>query len=513
MPRLIHSILFITLSLTIQAADYFVSNRHGNDKNDGRSPQSPWRSLNKLNTSTFQPGDTIHLESDTTYRGTLTLKDSGSKKHPITLTNYGKGAKPHINALGNSPAAVHIKNAQGWIIKNLHLSNTGKTKRWLRYGIFIENTSLPTATFFHLNNLTISEVNGRPEKDKNAAAAIRFLADGKSKTRFDSILIEHCHVINCSRNGIIVHGGALRGPHWNPSTNIIIRHNLIEGVGGDGILTTSSKGPLVEWNVMRKCPPLGEAGAAAAGMWPWACDDAVFQFNEVSGHQAWNDAQAYDCDYSCKNTLFQYNLSYNNHGGFMLICSPGQPKHASWLTENALNHGSVVRYNLSINDGLRTIGHKNYFSPTFSLSGDSTHNTQIYKNLIIIPQKPHPQIDSNLIAFNKWGRGTAQNTTFQNNVFVVLNKQQATFHFDPSIKNLTLSNNIFYGDVDPIKNSKEITQSNNTFSAHIPKKVSLSGPKEELKLLHDFLKQKGNPQEKEGIKIDWNPTQNPSPNK
>jgi len=38
---------------------FFVSNASGDDSFDGLSPQSPWRSLGKVNAADLQPGDKV----------------------------------------------------------------------------------------------------------------------------------------------------------------------------------------------------------------------------------------------------------------------------------------------------------------------------------------------------------------------------------------------------------------------------------------------------------------------
>ncbi len=52
--------------------------------------------------------------------------------------------------------------------------------------------------------------------------------------------------------------------------------------------------PLIEYNVMRNCPDMLPDTEAAAGIWPWSCDNTLVQFNEVSGHKAPWDAQGFD---------------------------------------------------------------------------------------------------------------------------------------------------------------------------------------------------------------------------
>jgi hypothetical protein len=506
-PSSIRAILGVFLLATpiARAADYHVDSRTGNDANPGTQSNRPWKSLAKVNATTFQPGDRILFVAGSRYTGILSPKGRGEKEKPIRIDRYGHGPLPLIEAQGAHPAAVHLKNVDYWEVRNLELSNTGPTPTAGRYGILISNDLIPVARHFILQDLLVRDVNGAVKKQPGASAAIFVTQEGKPERRFDGILIAGNTIRNCSRNGIVIQGGPLRGANWNPSTRVIIRNNLIEGVGGDGILPTACKAPLVEWNVMRECTRLGEEGGAAAGMWPWACDDALFQFNEVSGHKAWIDAQAYDCDYSCRNTTYQFNLSYDNEGGFMLVCSPGI-RGKGWLKENALNHDSRVQYNLSINDGSRTTGGKqHYFSPTFSITGNSTQNTLIQGNIIILPRKPDPRMDTRLFHFGTWGGKSAVNTRIIQNTFVLPDGQKGTFGVDPTARGTVIEQNTFYGTVAPPAASKHLIDIDNRFLNTTPTEVTLPGPAEKLATFQKFLATKGNPQEKQGIKIKWLP--------
>jgi hypothetical protein len=55
-------ILALLLSCSpLWAATYYVDNcvSVGNDRNNGASTSTPWLTMNKVNTSTFYPGDSI----------------------------------------------------------------------------------------------------------------------------------------------------------------------------------------------------------------------------------------------------------------------------------------------------------------------------------------------------------------------------------------------------------------------------------------------------------------------
>lgn len=53
---------------------------------------------------------------------------------------------------------------------------------------------------------------------------------------------------------------------------------------------------------------------------------------------------SYDVDHSTSGTVYEYNISHDNEGGFILLCPYEKP------TRNF-----TIRYNLSINDRTRTV--------------------------------------------------------------------------------------------------------------------------------------------------------------
>ena len=128
---------------------------------------------------------------------------------------------------------------------------------------------------------------------------------------------------------------------------MVIRDNFVDDIGGDGIVPWATDGVLVEHNIARNCNR--RASSYNAGIWPWSTDNSLFQLNEAAFTRTTLDGQGFDSDYNSRNTLFQYNYSHDNEGGFMLICTPGKRNQE----ENVGNIGTVVRYNISRNDRAR----------------------------------------------------------------------------------------------------------------------------------------------------------------
>lgn len=94
----------LTVRGVSMATTYYVDGATGRDTNPGRSPAAAWRSLERVNQVTFQPGDRVLFKAGTRYTGQLKPQGSGKvtggKVVPITIDMYGKGTKPRIDAEG-----------------------------------------------------------------------------------------------------------------------------------------------------------------------------------------------------------------------------------------------------------------------------------------------------------------------------------------------------------------------------------------------------------------------------
>ncbi len=350
---------------------------------------------------------------------------------------YGKGARPRFDGEGKFEATVYIRNMEYVEVVDLEVTNTGPSQKPKRRGVKIHVKDFGTAHDIALRRLYIHDVNGTIYKKKGGGSAIVWQNEGKEKkSRFDGLVIEDCHLQRCVRNGINARGYSNRA-QWHPSLNVVVRRCLLEEIPGDGIVPIACDGALIEHNVMRNCPRMLELGDAAAGIWPWSCDNTVIQFNEVSDHKAPWDAQGFDSDWNCRNTLIQYNYSHDNEGGFLLICNNGKSK----MPSNIGNKGTIVRYNISVNDGLRAEGKHKGFSPTFHISGPCIDN-QIYNNIIVVPKKPKGPIDKKILKMDNWGGPWPVDTLFANNIFYV--EGEASFLFGKD-KKTVFSNNVYFG--------------------------------------------------------------------
>jgi len=427
---------------------FYVDNVVGNDANAGISRSKAWASLDKVNSFTFKPGDRISFKAGTVYTGQLKPKDSGKKGQPIIIDMYGVGPKPRIDGKGAYLDTVLLENVQYWEVNDLEITNLGPERQEWRTGIRVRANSFGTMHHIQLKNLYVHDVNGSLKKEVEGCGIIA-QCDGKKLSRFDGLLIEDCHVVRTDRNGICMRSEFThRAKNWFPSLNVVMRGNLVEDCGGDGIKPWGAEGCLVEYNVVNGARE--RCDDYAVGIWPWSADNTLIQYNEVSNVKGIKDGQGFDSDYNCRNSTFQYNYSHDNEGGFMLVCT------APVSDENIGCKGTIIRYNISQNDKERT----------FQFVGE-TENTYIYNNIIYVKEG----IDIPLVTFSRWGKKMADSTYFYNNIFYADGtlsyvhsakklgdgKHEHAPGFGKSTNNV-FSNNVYYGNhIDPPKDDKAIT--------------------------------------------------------
>ncbi|MCX7047148.1 MAG: right-handed parallel beta-helix repeat-containing protein [Candidatus Sumerlaeota bacterium] len=410
-------LIFLAFEAIGVAATYHVDSQSGDDSRSGLAPEQAWKSLERINGQVFQTGDKILFKAGTRYAGQLKPQGSGKlvegKPLPIVIGSYGAGPKPRIDGEGKFLDTVLLRNIEYWEIQDIEVTNQGPTREPWRTGIRITSDGFGKMRHIHLRNLHVHDVNGDLRKS-HEGCGIFIETKGGGGSHFDDLLVENCHLERTDRNGICQRssGGAR-------SLRIVIRGNLLEDIGGDGIKPWGSNSAIVEHNIMRggrtRCQD------AAAGIWPWDCDDTVIQFNEVSGMKGTTDGQGFDSDYRCRNSVFQYNYSHDNEGGFMLICTPG----------NSYCENTIIRYNISQNDGINS-------ARVFHFGGGAK-NTSIYNNVIYIgPKQSLP-----LLSFTEWSGGNAQDTYFYNNIFYV--EGQVTYRWGKS-RNNVFDGNVFYGN-------------------------------------------------------------------
>jgi hypothetical protein len=438
------SVIFILIIAVLSSCStchtYYLDSRNGNDFNSGLSHDKAFMTLQKINNLKLYPGDKILIKRGTEYFGRLVIANSGTQGKPIYVGSYGEGNLPVIHGNGVVDATIFIHNASDIQITDIRVTNTGETRKPRRFGVWVDIENFGESRNICLSNLEIANVNGSLVKSQGGGSGIYWSNSGDSiMSRFVNLTIENCHIINCGRNAITSDGYTNR-KKWNPSLGVVIRGNLIEGVPGDGIVPIGCDGALIEKNIMRSCPDSLSHEEAAAGIWPWSCDNTIIQYNEVTGHNAKWDGQGFDSDWNCQNTIIQYNYSHDNAGGFLLVCNKGDIIGGDY---NIGTSHTVIKGNLSINDGIRNYPTERagWFSPTIHLTGPC-YGTVFEDNIILVPSKVNQKIDHTFLDVSNWGGPWPDSTTFRNNYFFT--KDTLSFKFGDG-KNFTFNKNSLRG--------------------------------------------------------------------
>jgi hypothetical protein len=406
--NLIVALLLFT-SATTFATTYYVDNVGGNDGWPGTSAAKPWKNISKVNAHIFLAGDSLVFKRGGAWTRTLRPQGQGTATDPIVIDAYGTGAKPIINGGGardegpdgvlntaddilDGGATILLKNQSYWQIYNLEVTNISSSQG-NRQGIKIVAEDVPGSTNdvtvqgIVIKYCTVRDVFGEYSfdngKDTGGISLFIYRASGSSwsipvDARFDNIRIEECEVKNMNRGGIFsgcsnsLNADLSFNPDDFPIKNLVIRRNIVQNCTGDGIVVRFADAPLVESNLAignhSGNESLVQHGVA---IWCRSTKNAVFQYNEVYGTKAISsDGLAFDADLAAKNTLFQYNYSHDNLGGFVLFIRSAE--------------NTTVRYNISQRDGrsnsVNRIFHFSKYPTSFSLPADA----KIYNNTIFV---------------------------------------------------------------------------------------------------------------------------------
>lgn len=79
---------------------YYISNK-GNDEHEVCTIETPWKSIEKMNSVILRQGDQILFRCGDCFSGELKIRQSGSEQTPIIVSSYGEGGKPVLTGSVN----------------------------------------------------------------------------------------------------------------------------------------------------------------------------------------------------------------------------------------------------------------------------------------------------------------------------------------------------------------------------------------------------------------------------
>ena len=406
----------ITRDAEAQGTTYYVS-ADGDDTATGTSEQTPWRSLDKVNATTFKPGDVVAFRSGDQWTGQLWPKGSGSAGQPITIDAYGDGDKPRLVGGGQVAETVRLFNQEYWHVRNLDVSNEapasatpGANLGDFR-GIGIAGDNGTVLDHFVIDSVDVHDVTGEIawiggnpaddspgvkwgtgwDRSKNTGGIVFLgtVADPAAPGRptvLTDITVENSTVKNTSFAGITVkqytgsNSGAV-ATGWGtrrtaddtrfvPHTDVTIRGNYFTqsntDYGANAVYLTNVRDGLIEDNVIDR--------VGVSGIETYAADRTTVQFNEIydTRHTMGSaDANGFDPDIATTNQLFQYNYLHGNGDGILLCGCNGTYQFGS----------AVVRYNVVV-DSTRWNLHMSQVAGTVAHVYNNTFHSTTAPNMV-----------------------------------------------------------------------------------------------------------------------------------
>ena len=390
--------------------------------------------------------------------------------HGLWELNYGTPLDNQNHKWkGTVSSSILIEDAEYLEIEGLELTNdrksatdTEKDKAYNdayamdRTGVAGVAKDNGTVDHIVLNDLYIHDVTGNVYNKHMTNGGIYFIVakptnEGETGiARYNDIQIRNCSLNTVNRWGIAVGytyqwrqftTGALSDAVMDKyaSSNVVIENNYLNHVGGDAITTMYLDRPLIQYNVSengseqinttdysQQQPRLDAngneigkqnvgAGRVAAGIWPWKCKNAIFQYNEcfttLNASKGNGDGQPWDADYG-DGTNYQYNYSHGNTASSIMFCGP-----------ESINN--TFRYNISQYEDMGPLD-----------PAGNSGNCQVYNNTFYIKE------GLNTIWHRSHGNGGP--VDMENNIFYFAGNTPVTVNdWNPS-GNKTFSNNLFY---------------------------------------------------------------------
>ena len=437
---------------------YYVDAENGDDSNSGTSIDAPWKSLNKVTDTTFLPGDQILLKSGSVWNGEwLWPKGSGVEGAPIIIDKYGGEEKPIINGMGidrglNYSGAVHLRNQEYWEIRNLEITNdddfdedidlsrpkgdnSWSSKNMTRNGILLivdcdqlEDDDDGIMDHIYIENCYVHDVDGPNDWNDTFTGGIIFNVVGSSlrpSSSFNDLRIAYNTIRKVDLLGVTGYVTTVKGNYQDGidannmwMTNVYIGHNYFEDIAQGAIDLCDAKDAVVEYNVVDGFLKRYPNFRPTVALYPWKCENAVFQFNEVYNGPSTNaDGSPYDMDSGLKDVVYQFNYSHNNPCGWMLYMGK--------------NNNDIIRYNISDDGGDYII---KYFltaceTPTYFLNNVIIYDGERTKFMHRDPFKSQTYFYNNVF----YNKSTTTTTTWHD-----------TARYLGNLGAVTFSNNCFY---------------------------------------------------------------------
>jgi hypothetical protein len=176
-----------------EAKTYYVSTA-GSDSNDGLSLDAPFQTIRKA-AQTVQPGDTVFVRAGS-YNESISMKNSGTKKEPITFRNYNE-EEPVIDGTGKTAeAGVKISSRNYIIFDGFTVQNFTTDDKSAVIGISVEGDSKGV----EIRNCKVHDINttySSKDLDRNAHGIAVYGTSNDLDDPINGLVLDNNEVYNC----------------------------------------------------------------------------------------------------------------------------------------------------------------------------------------------------------------------------------------------------------------------------------------------------------------------------
>jgi hypothetical protein len=323
-------------SLPAAALTYYIS-PWGSDTQAGTTTGTAWRTIDRVNAATFQPGDRVLFEGGQTFAGSIDLgSNAGTPEHPLVVSSYGR--QPAIIASGTS-FGLFAYNTAGIEVRRLTFRGDGmrtNTESGVSFFMDAPDTHLQ---YLRLDSLEVSGYH--------YSGIVAGSWNGTSG--YSDVRITNCQTHANGETGLASYAEALAAHHnWYVGNCQAYDHSGLSDVTytntGNGIVMSGIDGVLVEYCEAYHNGWLNANQAGGpVGIWGYCCNNLVIQHCESHHNSSGtaHDGGGFDLDGGCTNSTLQYNYSHDNGGPGYLLAQYGDAPPM---------HDLTVRYNVSEND-------------------------------------------------------------------------------------------------------------------------------------------------------------------
>ncbi|MGI5373118.1 right-handed parallel beta-helix repeat-containing protein [Streptomyces sp. CA-251387] len=352
----------------------FYVSPDGDDSDNGRTPQTAWRTLEHADATRFKPGDELRLKGGARFTGTLSIGDgdAGDPRKPVVIDSYGKG-RATIVAAGSRGIEVH--NTGGVTVRDLVLVGDGASYRTEDGIAFVsdlrDGRKLP---YVRVSGVDVSGFRN----------GIR-LHGSASASGFRDVVINDCALHTNQDAGLVTDGPSFDAdtPVYAHESVTVRKVRAYENVGdptassrntGSGIVLGSVRRATVERSVAHSNGQYSAPRAVEGpeGIWAYDATRVTFQRNVSYRNHTGStvDGGGFGLDNNVSHSVMQYNLSYENDGAGFLAYS---------ASPNAAHTANTIRFNISHNDSRKLQDYGGIV--TF---GSRVTDLAIYRNTVLI---------------------------------------------------------------------------------------------------------------------------------